>query len=325
MISVVRGAFGQVASIGTLYDATREQFLRTSIRDKLPPGAISTLRQPNTDIFVIPSGTYSQKFEALGVKEEGAASVLAGLVEPRGSGAYLRHGLGTTTALHGAVCHKVSTVQERLGFAGLRLMDHVDLTSPIIQRGTHVVTSIDWGMQTIVAMKHCLPDNVDRAHVEAAFQRDLDVLSTAVASVGGGYTNGMDEIELELELTLYTDALQDEGLIIQDLAEVVNFIRIIPDHISHGRGGKGWQLFYTLLPLSMLQLFYPGVGAIGATSIPANPESLSKVVHLFNDFAVCEDQLSGYAASLEGRERHVADGHIASVATSIHLLQQSKK
>jgi hypothetical protein len=327
MATIIRPALGQTASIGSLYDATSDQFLPASIiRGELPSGSISTQPQPNAVNTTkrILGDRYTQRFESLGVKEELATSILAGLVEPRGSGVYLRQELGTAASIHGAVLHEALTVYQSLGFTDPALKDHIDLSSEHVQGSTHMVTGINWGLRIIVATQHRLPDNVDQASIEDAFGRDLGTMELAISSAGRGEIHGQKQMELEHELTLYSDVLQDQGLVMQDLAEVLKFIELVPDQLSQEGDGKGWQASYTLLPLNMLQYFYPGVGNVGATLTPASPETLSQFVHLFDEFDACADQLRRYVLCLEGRTQHVADDHIYSVVASTVKLERLK-
>ncbi|KAF7557514.1 hypothetical protein G7046_g6018 [Stylonectria norvegica] len=329
MTNLVRSALGQSAAIGTLYDAKSDTFLPASLfRNELPPDAVSTQQNSRTDVSVSYDGTYLGRFDAFGVEHETAVGVLAGLVVPQKSAAYVRNALGSEDVLHGAVLHSVHTIQQRLNFASQQLRYAVDLAPLQVYGCTHVVTGIDWGLQSVVATKHHLSVNGERSIAEQSFRQDLNRLKNTIELMSTPDDHGMlglDRLELQHELTLYTDALSSEGLALHDLSGVRSFIQLVPGHIHQGGRGRGWPMSYTLLPLGMLQYFIPETGNIDAPVAAISPDHLTKFIHLFDEFTVCEEKLVVYHASFAGHRRHLAADHVQAVVAAMEKLQLSKE
>ena len=82
---VKRPALGQVAGLGTLYDARTDRFLPRSLLQELPPVSAVTMTDINTfEIKLSRSDDYQDRFDKLDINPELGASFLAGLVEVEG-------------------------------------------------------------------------------------------------------------------------------------------------------------------------------------------------------------------------------------------------
>ena len=136
-----RTGLGQVATIGTLYDARRDGFLQRSLfTSPLPADGIVTGDIPKSSIHVNHVDTYKQKFEELGVSAELGASILAGVVEVGGSGHYLTEERDSDEVLQAAVYHKITTVHEKLNLMSPGLKACLAITSISSSEATHVVS-----------------------------------------------------------------------------------------------------------------------------------------------------------------------------------------
>lgn len=82
-----RPALGQVATLGSLYDARSDAFLPLSLFDEpLRSDAVETTQHQSPAIKVINGDTFTEKFDACGIDGELGVSVLAGLAKVEGSG-----------------------------------------------------------------------------------------------------------------------------------------------------------------------------------------------------------------------------------------------
>lgn len=75
-----RPALGQIASLGTFYDARNDSFVHglSLLRTAPPPAAVTTTDMHKTDIKFSKTDSYTEKFDRLGVRAELSASFLAG-------------------------------------------------------------------------------------------------------------------------------------------------------------------------------------------------------------------------------------------------------
>ncbi|KAM5350227.1 hypothetical protein ACJ41O_006732 [Fusarium nematophilum] len=322
MAELDRNAFGEAVSFGTLFDTRSDEFLPASILSRnLPLDLVATTTPcPKTETCVSHDGTYATRFSTLGVTQDSAASILSGLFMPRGSGVYLRDALPSTNELHGALRHRVTTVQQQLGLGGATLRDHIDLAPVQDHEATHVVTGITWGMESVISMRHRLPDAEPPSKAEDAFRRDLGRLEDVAKSNGS-----LTQMELQLDFIIYTNGLINQGIIAQNVEDVSRFIQLVPDHIQEEYDGKGWPISYKLLPLTLLQYFgLPMARSIEVPTATKTIDDFARFIHLFDEFAECEDRLVNYQAFLASHQQHVAEDHVQAVSHAIDLLAESR-
>jgi hypothetical protein len=113
--------------------------------------------------------SYEEKFDRLGVGAELGGSILAGLVNPSGSGCYLGEPRESNQSLQAALHHKITTLQEKLNFMSSEIKDCLAFTVLRTSEVTHVVTGIEWGAQSIVTARHRLLDSVEGSGIEGRF------------------------------------------------------------------------------------------------------------------------------------------------------------
>ncbi|KAF5970479.1 P-loop containing protein [Fusarium bulbicola] len=116
MASVLkRPALGQLAGLGSLYDARSDAFVRLSLFDEsLPPNTVETTENRTSNIKFIFDDTPKGKFDAYGVSDELEVSILAGLVTIEGSGLYISDKRDTNHATQCSLLYDVTTVEEKL-------------------------------------------------------------------------------------------------------------------------------------------------------------------------------------------------------------------
>lgn len=77
-----RPALGQIAALGSLYDARSDTFISLSLLKEAPPAtSVETTQKHSTDIKFSRTDTYKEKFDRLEVEAALSASFLAGLVK----------------------------------------------------------------------------------------------------------------------------------------------------------------------------------------------------------------------------------------------------
>jgi GTP-binding protein EngB required for normal cell division len=322
-----RPALGQKVALGALYDAKLDIFHPGSILTGVPPtGAVTERSAEKTNTSVTIGGTYRERHNALDIQGDTAASILAGLIKPQGSGVYLRNASSDRLILCGAIHHHVSTVQEKLNFMAPELHNHLDLDLLQNRDSTHVVLGINWGLHTVLEVKQHLSQDANYKDSKDAFEADLTKLRTFFgAGSQGTPSTASSRMNPEYEYTLYSDAFEEEGLVLQTADEALQFIRLIPDHISQSSDGKGWPLSYALLPLTMLHHFIQLPHELQVTSSPISPEYLAKFTNLFDNYEIAEAKLRAYYADLSRHSLHTSESHIEEVRRSIDQLRKAKK
>ena len=84
-MSMTRPALGQMASLGSLYDARTDSFISLSLlRTTPPPAAVVTIANHSMDVKFSMTDTHKEKFDRMGVSAELSAGFLVGLVSVEG-------------------------------------------------------------------------------------------------------------------------------------------------------------------------------------------------------------------------------------------------
>lgn len=185
-----------------------------------------------------------------------AASHLAGLLTPLGSASYLSEPPTDPALPSGALLTTLATSQTRLQLGG---HDHAAwLDSEAFNGGdaTHVVASIQWGLQSIITVKlRDVPVNGVLSEHNMSVSEGLDALKEVL-----GHPSSADRSVLQAcnssfyNLHASSDIFDDTGITLDNLEEASNHLSLLSLHIKHEYGGKGLPITYTLLPLDTVAL-----------------------------------------------------------------------
>ncbi|KAK5988277.1 hypothetical protein PT974_12419 [Cladobotryum mycophilum] len=316
MNELIRPSLRQIASVGTLYDAKSDQFLQASIlRQDLPAGNLP-----------LSGHSFDRIFKTLRIREDTALNILSGLVQPQGATIYLQDFEATAGALRGAIHYEVSAASETLVNESLKEAFEwgSNLDPAQTHDCTHVVTGIRWGLQTIVSLNYSGSGGPDQSKDQVAFERDLKALESIIKSAHLGQPN-YPAMELSNDITLYSDVLESEGLVLQTTLDVCDFIRIVPDHISQQSNGRGWPISYTLMPITVLHYFISIPGTVRCDMKAITADYLTGFIHLFDEFDACVGKLRNYHTYLEGQRLHLTADHIDEVSKSLRNLEKLKE
>ncbi|EHK49915.1 hypothetical protein TRIATDRAFT_289308 [Trichoderma atroviride IMI 206040] len=315
-------ALRRVAQIGTLYDAKADKFLQASILpSSLLASYISTRPTSVTDITVSKCASYMNVFEDLHIDEDTAVNILAGLHDLQGAAVFIRDYTSGSGDHRAAIIHHVSTVQQTLNNVIEAFKSCSDLTPLGKSDCTHVVTGINWGLRTIIAANSPMSSKFGRPEEEdIIFQGDLNTLTYAIESA---FLTPKTPPKLELcdELMLYSDIFAKEGLVMQDISEICNFIRIVPDHIRRENGGKGWPIEYILTPITALSYILSSPLGFRYSLHLINHDYLAAFIQLFDKFEVSAVGLQKYEAYLVGHTMHTSKNHLNQVVASMKALE----
>ncbi|KAF5625550.1 hypothetical protein F25303_11282 [Fusarium sp. NRRL 25303] len=331
MAEVIRPALGQKVAIGTLYDARVDQFLPSSILPpNLPRGIVLRgILPPANQLqnWMSEGSDHASRFRAMRVDDNLAASILSGSIDLEGSANFLKDSTAGENTLCGAVRHFFNTYKDvldidrgayRTGGAPAMFL----LPDP---RSTHVVTSVRWGLQNILTMKHRISDPSQKVALKLAFQRDLMELNTIVNSIYSldfSDDQASQRLELDYEFKLYTDIQRDRGIGKETLPVMCRFVQLGPQQITHTPDEAGYPLEYTLHPIQVLRHLMSGGGPCQA---PRAITNIGPFFTLFDDWNACVEKLEEYRHSLVGREQYLARSHIDDVDAAIVLLETSRK
>jgi len=216
-----RPALGQVASLGTLYNARTDNFVPISLLNApIPDSAISRSDNHTTTFDYSESDSFEEKFSRMGLNAELKASFLGGLVNVAGSGSYLTESRDTNRIMQASLHYRITTVHESLQFMsndlkGLFAFKNVDGSF-----ATHVVAGITWGAYTVVTAKHQLSkhDTKTETDINGALKAKLEALQLGVSGTRGYEKDGDQSSDYNFDVHVHVDILADVGALQTTLA-----------------------------------------------------------------------------------------------------------
>lgn len=297
-------ALGQNVAIGTLFDARKDQFLPDSLLNPhLPEAAFQIVVQNKANVAVSYGDGYRKRLEGIGMHPILAGSIMADSVRCGGSGRYLAEAHEGCT-LHAALYHTVNTCNQELNpdFRELRnYLESGTITSP---DATHMVAGIEWGSKSVISVRvYCDSDaakasaNPHLQVVFAALMSAVEALNGTVPSITGDWASS--EMGFPTEITAYSEMLEeDDGILLADLQEAYEFLKMMPLHVRSVNEGKGWPISYSLLPVETLS-FILGVQAPHKRQVSyPPPDILDSCLCLFDEYLVCERRLEDRQSKL---------------------------
>jgi GTPase SAR1 family protein len=315
-----RCALGQKFPIGTFYDARNDSFFNSGLlQPKLPSDAIeiSNLRTWNAQVGY--DDAYDKQFEVMDISAGLGASILAGLTPLKGSSTFLKEGPKSRT-LHASLHHKITTVSETLNFRCNKLKDCLPVEKISGSPATHIVCKIEWGARSIIAARLHLEKSSRLDMAKREFQSKFSTFVSAIKTSQGSESyqaskETIGQMEESLEITAFSDILEEDGIIMENFDEAFEFLTLMPSNVKDENGGTGVPIMYSLLPVEMLEWLLPDLKMSRhprCLSIPGN--SLASIIQLFGDFRVCERSLDDLERNVLANERYLPP-HLPQVLT----------
>ncbi|KAK5656078.1 hypothetical protein OQA88_5217 [Cercophora sp. LCS_1] len=333
MSQLHRPGLGTTAQIGALYDACNDCFLPLSLfrgSDNFPQ-AISTTKAPKREVRIGYHDSHEERFAMLGIDPEMRASIQCGLVEPRGSAAYLTEQRDTNQFLHAALLHKMTSCRERLDFGHRQLRDHFNPSALQALKATHVLVEIEWGLQTVFSVVHWLADaNEDAADRESDFRRHMEKFRRFINGpqpLESDKTGAaLDEAGLPVEITAFSDCLTGSGgITMQSLCEAAEYVELGPLQMNAERQGRGWCMSYTLFPITMVAMIMGAELAEGITRdwSPVPLTNLSLCTRLYDDFGSLGAKLHDFITLGSQYRRYLSIACLQATEDQLHSLQSA--
>lgn len=327
-----RPALGEEVPLGTLYDARTDRFLPQSLLKRgynLSPEEVSVTRPKNPpEISSVIENSYQAKFDLLNVDSNLASSILGKFLKLGGVGAYHDDDRQRDNMLFAAVCHRITCVQEKFHFMRTQHQTSIDDEVLRNQEATHFVSGIDWGIQTIVSIKHALSSLDTRSAVEPQFQAQIERFKSAIEAIQPANEKDPSlhqSTNMSMEITTYSDVFTNEGILMKNLDEACHQIRLIPLHIEQEYSNKGQAMMYTLLPINVLGILMEVEGSLGATMTTIGLETERRFIQLFDQFDWSQQALNDYYAYASHNHQYCAKRHLQEVESKIAKMQISRQ
>jgi len=320
---IVRPALGQIARLGTLYDARADNFLPVCILNaKVPDSVVTRTEKITTEFEFSVDGSMKERFNKMGLNTDLQASYLGGFVNAEGSGRYLNkvHARDTGDVVEVSMYHRLTVMEESLEVRSKEVADFLDLDN--IQGGfaTHVVVGITWGGHSIVTAKHQLSqsDRERRTDVTTALEARLATLQRKLGVSGKGTNNKKDQdsenCRYRFEVHIDSDVLPDRDVMPITLEGVYRLLNKVPQYISKGGEGSGKPVTYALLPLQILAFLQNNnIAAANTPLVKLSEDTLEKFVDLFAELSSMKISLSHYHARINEHRHCIPAKHTKEI------------
>lgn len=304
-----RSALGQNFAVGTYYNARNDSFMSASfLKPDLPSDAIQNTDLQKVDVNVGYEDAYEKQLEVMDIGTGLGLSVLTGLTPLKGSSVYL-YERPSGRALHAALHYTVTTTKETLSFAALK--DCLAFNEISNDEVTHVVAAIEWGVRSIIAARQYLGRTSKVDVAKSQFQSEVVTFLSAVETLQRVEHHNvnqqtMEQTQAPMEITAYSDILDNDGILMKDFQEAYEFLQLVPLHIKDENSGRGLPIMYSLLPIEMLALFFPDLKIFcpGKFVSPA-ADCLSRFIQLFSELQTCQRDLNALEENVLAYERYL--------------------
>ncbi|KAL3461735.1 hypothetical protein BJX64DRAFT_300096 [Aspergillus heterothallicus] len=322
MNTLKRLSLGQAATIGTLYDARTETFLNESLLlGEIPADVITSSTVNRVDTSIIQDGNIKERFDKLDVSPELGASLLAGIVTPRGSARFLSQQGDSVPTVHRAAILTVTTKIQQLSFMGGNMRELLNFDVLASSTATHVLTGITWGARAIVSVQKRLDPGVDTEKCSRVVGEAMELLLKPSANNHSWIDlPGDEETNEEPQVRLYTDAREVLDGQADNLADALEHFKQFSTYVQ-ATGGK--PLGYMLLPIAFLVT----LGAIVPNDVTAgqlSPESYEQTIKLIDNLADTQQQLNSHRHLLHQHRTLVNDAHLDQLEKQISKIRAAE-
>lgn len=301
---IVVKALGRQVSLGMLYDMHRDIILTKSLwkHKTLKKSIIKDKAQPDVKISTVTDDSFDNKANALDVSASLKVSVLAGLVDVKASGRYLKDTKSSSKTERLSLIYKRHTHLERLK-PDLCKRGTADLITGASDLGgaTHVITGIEYGNNVVFMFEDTVSSKSDQSKIEGNLAASIKTLSWSVDGEGNLNVNETaDSRSHTCSVKYFGDVLLDKNP--STLAEAIAVFKQLPGKLDAKHPAR---------PVTMM--LQPIQSFMGGVNVLAQPIEESAIQEAIERLAY----LDSVAAKITSMEK------IQSVLTLVPELQSS--
>jgi hypothetical protein len=324
---ITRQALGQVASLGSLYDARSDKIIPISIIGQAAPqSSVDPTDKHKTHFEYINTDSYKDKLDKLNVDGQLSASFLAGLINVGGSGSYLNRKQEKSRVLHMSMRYNVDTVHERLVLEDETLKGRVNTQALRMENATHVIIAIQWGARCVVTAKQQLTEVDQRQEIEGKLAGKFKKLE-GIAIEGEmdlDKENSEEKEDKNIEIVVDVDLKSTDGLVPTTFAAAARYIRNIEAYLKEANGGKGTALSYTMVPIGPLVKFLGYTLQRVETICNFQVSCLADFVQLFDRCRTTRIALQDHHDFLNDHNSYLDPKFLKAATDDIHLFEKAE-
>ncbi|CAG8499978.1 7927_t:CDS:1, partial [Dentiscutata heterogama] len=292
--TIQRKALGRAAVIGSLYDATKDTFCKTSIlKTELPSNSINQVEIPNSKVMSDYEESYMTKFDNFEVEPQLKISVLLGLVALDGSGKYLVDIKNSSKSVKGTLGYKMTTVEENLDIYRENIKACISTDAFNMPEATHVVIGIKWGAAIMASFEHEDTNKDNKSQVCGELKTNIKKISLSIsAGTHIGVDKGSYNNTTRFSIKILGDVIPHK--ITQSFEDARELLSNLPSYIKTYNGGKGVPIEYTLYPLSKLSKILSQNSSVNRMIIDLGEETILRVDQIFIDLFKSKQRLNDF-------------------------------
>ncbi|KAI1802416.1 hypothetical protein F4811DRAFT_573088 [Daldinia bambusicola] len=323
-----RPALGECVPFGTLYDARTDKFLPQSLLKndvQISKESSSVPKDQPPEVKVVFNDSYQSKFDLMGIRSDLGSSVLAKLIEPKGACAYLNAPQGREGALYAAIHHKIISLRETFNVMRPRNQDAVEWEALRNPSATHFVAGIDWGIQSVVSIKHAAGSPEACKAAEAQFKTEISEFQSAVEtdfSTAPEHPHDSPR-DMPLEITTYCDIPKGSDVLVDSLDNALSQLSLVRTHIEKEYSNLGQPIIYMLFPIGALGLFMGSDDIVSAAMTAVNSDTEKRLIQLFDQFSQCDEKLCNDYDYISQHKRYCSERFHREAESKIYKLQST--
>lgn len=292
--TITRAALGRIASLGDIYDARKDDFIRIPIfKKKIPTECLTSTDNHFADIVFIHSDTFTEKFTKLDVKAELQVSVLCGLLTLEGAGCYLNDEKTSARSVKSSLLYNLKTKEESLNVYHEELKDAYSIDAIQSGIGTHLVVGISWGANCLLSCEYRNVEAKDNREIEGSLTAQLRKASLAISGQAGVQVTNVDQ-DINFDIRIFGDVLPQNEDLPTTMEGGINLMKQMPTLLESCNQGRGKPLSYRLFPISSLMKYLNCSIQPDSMVKVLEEDCLLRIVHLFEDMSKTRQELADF-------------------------------
>ncbi|KAF0530837.1 p-loop containing nucleoside triphosphate hydrolase [Gigaspora margarita] len=304
---IQRKALGRTAAIGSMYDATKDTFCKTTIfKTELPLNSIKRVDIPNASVMYEYEDSYMEKFKNLDVEPQLRISVLSGLVLLDGSGKYLNDIKESSRSVKGTLVYKITSVEENLEIYRENVKACISTDAFNTSEATHVVIGVKWGAAIMASFEYTDTNKENKSQVSGELRSNLEKIKSSISA--GAHVNvetGSHNTTNQFSIKLLGDFIPDK--IPQSFEDARELLSNLPLYIKTYNDGKGVPIEYTLYPLSELSKILSQNSSVDRMIKELSEETILRVDQIFNDLFKSKQKLNDLHNDVKSISQFIPD------------------
>lgn len=315
-------ALGRSISLGSLYDAGNERFTMTSILNRKKIDEVVEIRDvPSTLCELTSTDSYEEKFQKMNINGKLKLSFLSDTINGTNTLNFLNEEKKSNKILRTTLIYKVRTKIETLQISNERMRKFITDNLECETNATHFVTEIKWGANVFATFEIKNNENVNKdnfkTNTEVEFSKNLKQLAgllNATVKLGSSSKFNSNENFTNLKINFESDV--SISTLPQNMEDVVNILKKIPDEIKRYNNEKGIQIEYILKPIEYINLKFKKSLKISKCISKIDEVIINRVEYIFDHIRILQGDFNDFIEELNSINEAIGSEDSNNVKTA---------